>query len=140
MATSLLALARERLKIIAESAGFSGKCAVLASIHAADLECWRRYTPGDFQFLAVCESALSYAGIDAPTAIHVYLYANSQDIDSEAMDDFVTQLKAFWINPANFPSGELACATMTFDAYEPLCEEPSGVLLRAHLICYFPSV
>lgn len=140
MATSLLALARERLKIIAESAGYPGKCAVLATIHAADLECWRRYTPGDFQFLAVCESALSYAGIDAPTAINVYLYANSQGVDGEAMDDFVEALKALWINPANFPSGELACAAMTFDAYEALREEPSAVLLRAHLICYFPTV
>ncbi len=141
MPTSKLALARERLKTIAETeTSLSGNCALLANVHAADLECWKRYAPGAFQFLAVCESALSYAGIDAPTAIHVYLYAHVDDGTAEALDDLSVALKTLWIDAGNYPDGELACAAVTFDAYETLIEEPSGALLRAHLICYFPEV
>ena len=140
MATSDLALARERLKIIAESIGFSGKAAVVPSIHAADLEFWKRYAPGEFKFFAVGESTLAFAGIDAPTAIHAYLYASSSSADGESVDDLVTQLKAYFIDAGNYPGGELVCAAVTFDAYETMLDEPSGPVLRAHLICYFPEV
>jgi len=139
MGTSWLALARERLKIIAEGIGFTGNCAVLATVHAADLECFKRYSPSSFQFLAVCESVLSYAGVDAPTGINVYLYALSSGTDGEALDDLVTSLKTAWTDPANFPGGEVVCAAVTFDAYETMFDEPSGSVLRAHLICYFPD-
>ncbi len=138
MGTSWLALARQRLKRIADGIEFGGS-AVLSTVHAADLECFQRYTPGVFEFLAVCESVLSYAGIDAPTGIHVYLYVTSPGADGEGLDDWVTQLKTAWMNAANYPSGELVCAAVTFDAYETMLQEPSAALLRAHLICYFPA-
>ena len=139
MGTSSLALARERLKIIAEGIGFTGDTAVLATVYVADLECLKRYSPGAFQFLAVCETVLSYAGVDAPIGINVYLYALSSGTDGEALDDLVTQLKTAWTDPGNFPDGELVCAAVTFDAYESMLDESSGSLLRAHLICYFPA-
>src|SRR5258708_5775632 len=113
---SLLALARERLKIIADGyPTLSGKCAVLSGLDAAELECWKRYGPGEFYFLAVAESSLSYGGIDAPTAIHAYLYAQISGGDGEALDDLASELRALWINPANYPGGELACAETTIE-------------------------
>jgi hypothetical protein len=139
MGSSWLALARERLKSIADGLGFSGRSAVLATVHAADLECFKRYAPGDFTFLAVCETVLAYAGVNTPTGINVYLYATSAGMDGEALDDLVTQLKTAWTNVTNYPGGELICAAVTFDAYESMLEEPAASLLRAHLICYFPA-
>lgn len=139
MGTSWLALARERLKIIADDKGFSGNSAVIATVHAADLECITRLTPGSFKFLAVCETVLSYAGVDTPTGINVYLYAALSGRDGEDLDDLVTQLKGAWTNAGNYPGGELVCAAVTFDAYESMIETPTAPLLRAHLVCYFPA-
>jgi hypothetical protein len=139
--SSSLALARERLKTIAETISeLDGECALLPTIDAANLECWKRYTPGDFFFLAVCGSTLAYAGIEAPTSIHAYLYVHDDDGTAAALDDLVAQIKALWTDAANFAGGELICAAVTFDPYEALIEEEPGALLRAHLICYFPEV
>src|SRR5947207_3943137 len=101
---SALALARERLKTIADSVtGLSGNCLVLNDVHAADVECWKRYAPGGgFRFLAVCEGALSFDGVDAPTAIRAYVYASDAP-SAEALDDLVAALRAAWLNAANYP-------------------------------------
>ncbi|HLX60170.1 MAG TPA: hypothetical protein VKX17_02695 [Planctomycetota bacterium] len=141
MPTSQLALARERLKTIAGTiTELSGNCAVVADSDAADIECWRRYAPGDFRFLAVGESALNFTGIDAPTEIRAYLYAASGTADAEVMDDLVAALKTKWLDASNYPGGELACSAVTFQPYEALIGESYGVLLRAELTCYFPEV
>ncbi|MEI6235349.1 MAG: hypothetical protein WCT04_20015 [Planctomycetota bacterium] len=137
MGTSWLALTRERLKTIASSSGFLGNSVVLATVHAADLDCLKRFTPGSFQFAAICESEISYAGVDAPTGINAYVYAYSPGADGELFDDLATQLKSAWLNPANYPTGEQVCSAVTLDACESLIEEPSGSLLRAHFVCYF---
>lgn len=141
MSTSSLALARERLKTIAETqSALVGKCALLANIHAADLGCLKRYTPGALLFLAVCESELSYPGVDAPTAIHAYFYARVGDASAGELDDWMVLLKSVWTDSENFPDGELVCQTVTFSAYETFLEEPAAAVLRAHVICYFDAV
>ena len=137
MGTGWLALVRERLKSIVIDSGVTPNATVLATVMAADLECLRRYSPGNFQFVAVCESVISYTGIDTPTGINVSVYAHSPGTDGEALDDLVTQLKTAWRNPGNYPTGEAICLAVTADACESLLEEPSGSLLRAHLVCYF---
>src|SRR5438552_3511546 len=114
MPSSSLALARERLRTIAETiTELDGEGALLGTVHAADLECWKRYTPGDFYFLAVCDGTLAFAGIDAPTAIHVYLYAHDDDGTAKALDDLIVSLKSLWTDAGNYPSGELVCAAVT---------------------------
>src|ERR1043165_827008 len=114
MPTSSLALARERLKTIAGTiTGLSGDCVVLVDNFTADFECWKRYAPGGgFRFLAVCESALSFDGVDSPTAIRVYLYA-SDAANAEALDDLIAALRAAWLDAGNYPGGELVCDAVT---------------------------
>lgn len=139
MPTSLFGLARERLKAIAEGlTGFAGKCAVLSGCEAADVEAWRRYTPGAFVFLAIGGAGLSMGAIESPGAVNVYLYAQT-DADGESLDDLIAALRAAWLDTANYPGGELACADVTFEAPETLVCEPGRAFLRLSAACYFAA-
>jgi hypothetical protein len=139
MPTSPLTKARERLKTIAEALDpFADACELLADAGAADLACWTRYAPGEFRFLAIGESLLTYAGIESPLAIHAYLYAAISP-DATALDGLVTQLKLAWRDNANYPGGELPCTALTFDPCEVLLNDPAAPLVRVHFTLYFPE-
>ena len=142
MPTSPLGLARERLRAIADSiATLTGSCAVFARREVADIESWRRYVPGDYYFLAVCESALAPGGITAPAAISVYLYSAS-DADGSAVVDLAAQLRTAWMNAGNYPGGEIVCSDVAFEQPEPLgllAADPARPFFRTRLTCYFPG-
>lgn len=133
------ALARERLKTIAETVtGLSGRCAVLAGRENADVEAWRRCTPGDFLFLAVCESSLAPGAIDSPGSIAAYLYAQTA-ASGEALDDLIDALRDEWLDASNYPGGELACADVSFEPAAVLSAEPARAFLRVRITCYFAA-
>jgi hypothetical protein len=125
MADSKVALARERLKTLADGVTADGLALAAARIHlgcraaAQEFAAEGAYCTGQ-PVLVIGSSSLGFSGTYNPLIIEAALavpLAGSADQNWKNVDNLVAALRAKWLNASGYPSGEVKAKQCDYEAF-----------------------